>query len=134
MTGRNTNVSYADLLRLRRELADRDFMRDNPRPEPVAGGSLWGIPVIESPLLTKTILVTHQRTWRERLCSWPWRPWVKEFTTSHVVPSDEVFVINCDGVFMDIDPPLGPFPKRITGRVTLAMHPQAAAIIKDLTP
>lgn len=34
---------------------------------------LTGLRIIESPHLTVPRTVT--RTWRERLFSWPWRPW-----------------------------------------------------------
>lgn len=35
----------------------------------------FGIPVIETPYAVTSEEV--DRTWRERLFSWPWRPWVR---------------------------------------------------------
>jgi hypothetical protein len=137
MNHRSANLTYADLMRLRRELADKDFAREQQRRtdnKRALNGSLWGMPVIETPLLTKTLVITRNLSWRDRLLCWPWRPWVKEVVTKHTVPSDEVFVVNCDGVHLDIDPPVTGFPRTITGRLKMVMHPEAAAILKDIAP
>jgi hypothetical protein len=96
--------------------------------------TLKGIPIIESAHLTKTVSFERTLTWRERLFSWPWRPWVKTITEYAQVPSDEIFLINCDGVMMDVDPPNlfpgTPFPRKVTGSVKFIMHPATAAVLR----
>jgi hypothetical protein len=41
--------------------------------------------------------VVVERSWSERLLSWPWRPWIKtRVVLSHVVPGDYAFNIGND--------------------------------------
>lgn len=49
--------------------------------------SLSGIPVILSQYLTETVTRVVARPWRERLCSWPWQPWIATRTITETVPS-----------------------------------------------
>lgn len=56
---------------------------------------LYGMPVVE----TAQMVDHHSRilTWRERLFSWPWRPWVKWiFWTT---PSQTMYLIRPDKMF-----------------------------------
>lgn len=55
--------------------------------DPYSWPGLFGLEVITSPWLTRTVEV--ERTWKERLFSWPWRPLRK--TRFVEVASDEVF-------------------------------------------
>jgi hypothetical protein len=48
-----------------------------------------GLKIIESNLLTKTIQITIDKTWKERLLSWPWKPWIKTKIESKEVPDEE---------------------------------------------
>ena len=59
-------------------------------------GSLFGIPVIKSPAMTKPETTIRALSWRERLFSWPWRPWRKTKLVTIMVPSDEILMINSD--------------------------------------
>lgn len=52
--------------------------------------SFAGIPVTLDPWLTDATYRTERRTWRERLVSWPWRPWVVMKTIRIEVPSSRV--------------------------------------------
>jgi len=54
-----------------------------------------GMRIYENPLLT----VSQMRvlSWRERLTSWPWRPWVK--TRTWQAPDPEVYVFTIPSMF-----------------------------------
>lgn len=43
--------------------------------------------LIESLYLTESVERTERRSWRERLLSWPWRPWHATKTVWVQVPS-----------------------------------------------
>jgi hypothetical protein len=51
---------------------------------------MLGLRIIESPLLTKDEQRTVGRSWRERLWSWPWRPWQATKVITVLVPSDQI--------------------------------------------
>lgn len=53
-----------------------------------------GIEILTSPYLTEPESRVVARTWRERLGSWPWRPWVREKTIVVQVPSKQVYMLN----------------------------------------
>lgn len=67
---------------------------------------IQGVPVILCPWMTETITVS--RSWRERLLSWPWRPW--QSTRSERIPSDVIY--HMDGKML--------------------MHPQLYFMMRDL--
>lgn len=52
--------------------------------------AMIGMRMIESVWMTKPETRTVQRTWRERLWSWPWRPWQPTKLVTVQVPSPEV--------------------------------------------
>ncbi len=54
---------------------------------------LYGIPIIEDPNMVDAH--SRVRTWRERLFSWPWRPWVK-YLVWHT-PKEDIYLVNLDG-------------------------------------
>jgi hypothetical protein len=91
------------------------------------------MPIIESAAVptTKEVTITRYRPWRERLWSWPWRPWVATVEVTQRIPSHEVYVINTDDLGMQFDPPveLGS-GMHLRGRVTIVMHPSTAAMLK----
>jgi hypothetical protein len=62
--------------------------------------SMWGMRTVVSDMVprTKTIELELRRTWRERLFSWPWRPWAATRLVTKVVPNDEVFLVNMDAL------------------------------------
>ena len=75
-------------------------------------GGLGGLRIIESLSMTMTgPSYTVQRTWRERLLSWPWKPWKKECTMAMQVPSKKVLVCDSMGVMI--------------------MHPETARALRD---
>lgn len=49
-----------------------------------------GIPIIESPFLTTPVEETVNRSWKERLFSWPWKPWEATKVIHYEIPSTEV--------------------------------------------
>jgi len=52
-----------------------------------------GKEIITSLHMTKTSdPFSVKRTWRERLFSWPWRPWQTTKMITKQIPSDEVYV------------------------------------------
>jgi hypothetical protein len=133
-------------MRLNQEMHDKDI-RDElaARPTlwpPSIGGAhldtLFGLQVIESPLLTKTITVTKVRTWRERLCTWPWRPWVGRVVHQQVVPSDEVLLVNADRVGMTISGTTWEPPQefsdslRLRGKTTIVVHPETRKALRGI--
>lgn len=71
--------------------------------------------IIENPMLEQDgVPYTVRRTWRQRLFSWPWRPWKPTYTITPRVPYQGVLRID---------------------DTTLVMHPQTLQqmrqIIKD---
>ena len=60
--------------------------------DPRAPHRLFGFDVIQTPMLTKTERV--RRSWRERLFSLPWRPWVAWKTIE--VPDDRMYLVDLD--------------------------------------
>lgn len=54
-----------------------------------------------------------RRTWKERLLSWPWKPWVAEKTIFIQVPDEHVYQI---------------------GRYTFVCHPAIAKQIREQFP
>jgi hypothetical protein len=54
---------------------------------------LGGIPILESEHCLDEVTRTRARTWRERLLSWPWRPWIGETTYVTLVPSKHVYML-----------------------------------------
>ncbi len=55
---------------------------------------IFGIQIIENPSM-----VDHHsriRPWKERLFTWPWRPWVRVAVWQ--TPSDKIYLVNIDGV------------------------------------
>ena len=57
------------------------------------------IPIITSPYLTESKDRIVRRSWRERLCAWPWCPWVSHKTISVQVPSKSIYFVNGAGIF-----------------------------------
>lgn len=60
----------------------------------------YGLRVMESPWLTVEREEIERRSWKERLFSWPWVPWVKEKTVVYRDPDpnfyyDGDFVVYC---------------------------------------
>jgi hypothetical protein len=53
--------------------------------------SINGLRIVESEWLTVTRSTLVTLTWRERLLSWPWRPWVPRRVVTTVVPSPHVY-------------------------------------------
>ena len=54
---------------------------------------LNGLNVLESESLTETVEKTIHLNWKQRLMSWPWRPWVHTKVMYTEVPSDKVIVL-----------------------------------------
>jgi hypothetical protein len=52
---------------------------------------LQGPCLVESPALTLTVVERVPRPWRERLLTWPWRPWQAVRLVSHTVPDPHVY-------------------------------------------
>jgi hypothetical protein len=59
-----------------------------------------GMQVQTSVYLTRPETREVPRSWRERLCAWPWRPWRATKIVTVQVPSDDVFVIGNGTVVM----------------------------------
>lgn len=53
-----------------------------------------GMPVFTSEHMCKKMTETIDRTWRERLFSWPWRPWVTQRMSIYFVPDEEVMMLD----------------------------------------
>jgi hypothetical protein len=53
-----------------------------------------GMPVIESVYLTKTVSREVRLLWRQRLWSWPWRPWRRTRMEQFQEPGDILQVGN----------------------------------------
>jgi hypothetical protein len=88
--------------------------------------NLYGIPVIEDPNLTKVVEVERQRSWRERLWSWPWCPWVKTKIVEEIhADLDTVYLVNTEVAFRN-------FVVRGIRRPseTFVMHPGAVGKLK----
>lgn len=57
------------------------------QPDYLLASRFQGLEIIETPYLTvpgEPVTVRH--TWRRRLFSWPWRPWVASYTYTPQVP------------------------------------------------
>jgi hypothetical protein len=50
--------------------------------------------IIECPLCTVTEQRPARRSWRERLLSWPWRPWVAAKEISVKVPDPHCYTFD----------------------------------------
>jgi hypothetical protein len=61
---------------------------------PRAFETINGYPVILNPFMTMVRVTMRDRTWRERLFTRPWRPWLKVTHTEVIMPSDECYVVN----------------------------------------
>jgi len=59
---------------------------------------LDGYSIVESPHCTKSEERTITRSWRERLFSWPWRPWQTMKTVTVQVADEYIYVT--DGMIM----------------------------------
>lgn len=51
-----------------------------------------GMQIYESPWITVSEDCIMRRSWRERLFSWPWKPWVAEKTIVMQVPDKHVYI------------------------------------------
>lgn len=51
------------------------------------------ITLLESHFLTVPKEITLHRSWKQRLFSWPWRPWLKTETTTINVPDPNMIQI-----------------------------------------
>ncbi len=59
-----------------------------------------GIEIRESTALTETSdPFKVRKSWKERLISWPWKPWVKTKWVTKQVPSDEIMHDRVNNVF-----------------------------------
>lgn len=70
-----------------------------------------GISIIESDHLTVQEECTNQRSWRERLLSWPWRPWQATEVIIEQVPDPNVYWVK--------------------GRAAIVCHPAIAQCIRE---
>lgn len=48
--------------------------------------SFCGVSIIQSEYMTETKSRVVRRSWRERILSWPWRPWRKMCVVYHEEP------------------------------------------------
>ena len=55
---------------------------------------LSGYQIIEESHCTKGEEYIVSRSWRERLFSWPWRPWATTKVVTVRVPDEKVYVLN----------------------------------------
>ncbi len=48
--------------------------------------------------ISRPTLKTVRRSWRERLLTWPWRPWVvsREIVIPALIPTDDIVCIGDD--------------------------------------
>lgn len=53
--------------------------------------------VLNDTACTKSVDEIVPRPWRERLCSWPWRPWRPTKTVTKLVPSDSIYMLGFMG-------------------------------------
>jgi hypothetical protein len=53
----------------------------------------WSLHLLASPALTITVTEHVPRPWRERLLTWPWRPWQALRTVTHTEPNPAVLWI-----------------------------------------
>lgn len=51
-----------------------------------------GYHIIETPMMHDIETQVIRRSWRERLFSWPWRPWQAEKAVMVYVPKEEVLI------------------------------------------
>lgn len=56
-------------------------------------GMMGKLRFIESPVMVDMKWVEERRTWRERLLTWPWQPWVVMKGHIEQVPMQKVFVV-----------------------------------------
>lgn len=57
-----------------------------------------GFKIIQSVLLTVSIEVIERKSWKERLWSWPWKPWQKTKIVQYQVPNPNAIRINLDTI------------------------------------
>jgi len=58
--------------------------------------------------MTKTVPgPMRDRTWRERLFTFPWRPWVARTRTWVTVPDDDVYVVDMNKLRAGVQVPFG---------------------------
>lgn len=50
-----------------------------------------GFQIIEASYLTVPKEEVILRSWKERLLSWPWKPWEKEKTVTTMVPDEKIY-------------------------------------------
>ena len=53
----------------------------------------FGVAIIESLHMTKSKVFEYNRSWKERIFSWPWRPWAKVREEIIQIPVEEVLMI-----------------------------------------
>jgi len=51
----------------------------------------WSLHLLASPALTITVEEHVPRPWRERLLTWPWRPWQTTRLVSRTVPDPHLY-------------------------------------------
>lgn len=56
-------------------------------------GMYAGLKIITDIYLTEEWNQCHHLTWRERLTSWPWRPWIKERVEIIRLPSESFYLL-----------------------------------------
>jgi hypothetical protein len=74
---------------------------------------LPNIQIIESVHLTVTVEKTVKRTWRERMFTWPWKPWEDTKTIQVQEPDPKFYVMTQHG------------------SRTIVCHPARAAQLRD---
>ncbi len=78
--------------------------------------------ILESNHLTITRSVPVRRTWRERLLTRPWRPWVARRTETRVEPNPEI-------LWVRVSTPFGLIESMVAHPATVArLRQQVAAI------
>lgn len=87
---------------------------------------LFGVKVYANDQLTISVTHSRDRTWRERLFSWPWRPWVREAWWTEQEPDPAIYMV-------DIDEYLAFAGGAKIGK-TAIMHPRTLEIIRNLDP
>jgi hypothetical protein len=72
----------------------RKILNEFPLPRPL----MYNYKLIESRFIGEQKLQTSERTWKERLFSWPWRPWKKLKHFMVVIPSGDFIIDHQNGV------------------------------------
>lgn len=82
-----SNISFEDLMESYNKLnnIEKKFLNNNKYSD---------YKIIENINLVDVKINVVNRTWKERLFTLPWKPWIKIRVIKKVIPKDAVYIIN----------------------------------------